>query len=146
MAKKSRKIHGKTKISRFLSSWTLAFSREFPYKRLVPMWGPVGSGCGCGSGCSQPILQLLPILLTLHMFLTPATTYSDPCFLFFEPNSPPEFQIRIKRRELVLKAARIYNFVAPPPHWGKIKAKFCPNRELLALHCHLVFAKNKMRI
>ena len=50
---------------------------------------------------AQPILQLSPIFIFLHIFTTPAITYSASCFLFFEPNSPQDLQIQIKRRELV---------------------------------------------
>ena len=89
---------------------------------------------------SQPIFQLLPIFIFLHIFLTPATTLSAPCFLFFEPTSPQDLQLRIKRRELVSKAARISNFIAPAPHWWEIKRKFRQNRDFMELH---FFAKKQ---
>ena len=83
---------------------------------------------------SQPILQLLQIFETLQISPTPATTYSDPCFLFFEPTNAQDLQIRIKRRELVLKAARISNFITSAPHWCKIKQNFSQNCDFRILH------------
>ena len=76
---------------------------------------------------SQPIFQLLPIFIFLYIFPTPAPTLATPCFLFLAPTSPQDLQIRIKRRELVLKAARISNFITSAPFWCKINAKFRPN-------------------
>jgi len=38
LAKKTWKKQGKTGIFLFVSSWTLLFSREFLYKRLVPIY------------------------------------------------------------------------------------------------------------
>mgnify|MGYP005738307551 CR=1 FL=1 len=86
--------------------------------------------------------------LVLHyhlVFAKKKTTHTHPCFLFIASTSPQDLQIRIKRRELVLKAARISNFIALVPHRRKINAKFCRNHEIRALHCHLVFVEN-MRI
>ena len=66
--------------------------------------------------------------------------HSHPCFLFLEGISPQDLQIRIKHRELVLKAARISNFITSAPHWCKIKQKFSRNRDFRVLH---FFAKKK---
>ena len=71
------------------------------------------------------------------------SVYSTPCFLFLEGISPQDLQIRIKRRELVWKAARISNFIKTAPFWVKINAKIKQNRDFLNLHYHLVFAKKK---
>ena len=89
----------------------------------------------------NPFSNFFPIFIFLHISPTPATTYSDPCFLFFEPTSPKDLQIPIKHREFALKTARISNFIPPAPHWCKIKAKFSQNREFRVLHWHLIFAK-----
>ena len=92
---------------------------------------------------SQPIFQLFSIFIILHIFSTPATTYSHPCFLFLASTSLQDLQIRIKRRELVLKAARISNFITAAPFWCKINAKFSPNQEFRLLYGHLLFVKKR---
>merc|ERR1712078_23072 len=84
---------------------------------------------------SQPIVQLLPIFIFLHIFPTPAPTLATPCFLFLEGISPQDLKIRIKHRELVLKAARISNFITSAPHWCKIKQTIRQNRDVLDVHC-----------
>ena len=79
----------------------------------------------------------------LHILPTPAATLAAPCFLFLAPTSPQDLKIRIKHRELVLKAARISNFITSAPFWCKINANFTQNCELMALHCHLIFVKRR---
>ena len=60
-----------------------------------------------------PFSNFFPIFMILNIFPTPGPTLAAPCFLFLEGISPQDLQIRIKRRELVLKAARISKFI----HW-----------------------------
>ena len=115
---------------------SLAKTRLKPSDTYADHFGPVWTS----PDHSQPIFQLLPIFIFLHIFPTPAPTLATPCFLFLEGISPQDLQIRIKRRELVLKAARISNFITSAPHWCKIKQKFRQNRDFLDVH---FFAKQK---
>ena len=85
------------------------------------------------SDLSRPVLKLFLISVIAH---SPETTYSKPHFLL---------RIRIKHRELVLKAARIAPLASMQPHWWKNKPKFNQNHEIRVLHC-TCFRKKQMRI
>ena len=85
----------------------------------------------------RPLPTHFPTFTDFHIFTYfphTTTTLAAPCFLFPEGISPQDLQIRIKRRELVLKAARISNFIALAPHWCKIKRKSSRNRNFRDVH------------
>ena len=127
------------------SCFSLCFLNDFLAKTRLKTFRQLPWSFCTSLDLPRPLPTHFPTFTDFHIFTYfphTTTTLAAPCFLFLEGISPQDLQIRIKRRELVLKAARISNFIASAPDWWEIKRKFSQNRKFLALHYHLVFEKN----